>query len=190
MAEKKTVLVGQAKQRGEKIALLVIDMQNGLFRKSTPIYNEGTLLATICALIGRAHQVGAPVIYVQHSDKNALVEGTQAWALHPQLQPEAGDLVLRKRHPNSFQDTPLEAELEARQVGVLVVTGLVTHGCVRATCVGASALGYQVILAQDGHSNYHKEPVLLIEETQAKLQEQGIRLAAAREISFSLPVLS
>lgn len=182
MAERRT------RQRGENVALLVIDMQNELFRKSTPIYNEANLLATISSLIERAHQSGALVAYIQHSAKRYLVKGTEDWALHPRFHAEARDLIIHKLHPNSFLEMTLESELEIRGVGVVVVTGLVTHGCVRATCEGAKELGYRVILVEDGHSNYHKQPVSLIEETHAKLREHGIELTCAQEISFAAPV--
>jgi nicotinamidase-related amidase len=35
----------------------------------------------------------------------------------------------------------------------VILTGLVTHGCVKATCEGALALGYAAVLAADGHSS-------------------------------------
>ena len=175
MAEKKV----QAKARGEKTALLIIDVQNGMFGKATPVYREETLLANICVLRERARAAGILVVYLQHADKHWLVEGTDTWPIHPRVQPLPGDLVINKRHPNSFEDTPLETELEARGVGVLLVTGMVTHGCVKATCLGAQKLGYRVILVSDAHSNFHKDPEPLIAETEAKLKEAGVEVAEA-----------
>lgn len=53
-------------------ALLVIDLQHGLFRKSAPIYRAERLLDAIDALIGRVRSAGALVIMVQHASDKVL----------------------------------------------------------------------------------------------------------------------
>ncbi len=62
-------------------------------------------------------------------------------------------MIVHKQHGNAFEDTPLHAMLVERSAGRVIVTGLVTHGCVKATCLGALASGYAVTLAADGHSS-------------------------------------
>jgi nicotinamidase-related amidase len=166
------------------VALLIIDVQQGLFRKRTPIYKAEELLRNIRTLIDRAHRAGIPVCYVQHSDKKNLVKGSDDWRLHPQLVPLDTDLVIHKHHGNAFQETSLGKELEARNVGRLVVTGLVTHGCVRATCVGARELGYEVVLVEDGHSSYSKQAARLIEDWNEKLGHGIVELRSTQEIDF------
>lgn len=165
-------------------ALLVIDVQRGLFKKSTPIYQADELLKNIGALVDRAHRAGAPVFYVQHSDKRDLSEGSEGWQLHPQLHPTDTDHVIHKRHASAFQETDLEKALEARHIKSLVVTGLVTHGCVRATCIDAHRRGYKVILVKDGHGNFHKHAAELVKEWNQKLSERGIQIKPARETDF------
>jgi nicotinamidase-related amidase len=183
MAAKKVQAV-QAKTRGEKAALLIIDVQNGLFQKSTPVYQAERLLENIRALGERARAAGAPVIYVQHTDPRWLAKGMDTWPIHPGVQPQPGDRVMDKTHPNSFEDTPLEGELDALGVGVVVVAGLVTHGCVKATCQGAKKLGFRAVLVSDGHSNFNKEPEPLIAETHAKLAAEGVELVSTAEVRF------
>jgi nicotinamidase-related amidase len=169
-------------------ALLVVDVQRGLFEKATPIYRADDLVANICALMERARAAGAPVVVIQHANQGFLSEGSPGWQLHPSLQPAAGDLRIRKRQGNAFQNTPLHEELAARGVDTVVVTGLVTHGCVKATCLGAAELGYRIILVSDGHSSFHVDAAHLIDEWNAKLAEEGIvELCAAQEVAFSAP---
>ena len=108
--------------------------------------------------------------------------GSADWQLHPRLHPGEGDLVVHKQHGNAFEDTSLHAELTARGIGRVIVTGLVTHGCVKATCEGALALGYAVVLAADGHSSYSKDAARLIEEWNRKLGEAGAQVMPAAEI--------
>ena len=172
---------------GQATALLVIDVQHGLFRKSTPIYRAEPLLNTIATLIDRAHAAGALVVYIQHASDKVLPFGSADWQLHPRLHPGEGDLVVHKQHGNAFEDTPLHAALVERGVGRVIVTGLVTHGCVKATCLGALALGYTVTLAADGHSSYSKDAAQLIEEWNRKLGEAGASVAPASQIAFGGP---
>jgi len=165
-------------------ALLVIDVQQGLFRKSTPIYRAEPLLNTIGTLIDRAHAAGTLVVYIQHASDKVLPFGSADWQIHPRLHPGEGDLVVHKQHGNAFEDTSLHTELTARGIGCVIVTGLVTHGCVRATCEGALALRYAVVLAEDGHSSYSKDAARLIEEWNRKLGEAGAQVMPAASIRF------
>jgi nicotinamidase-related amidase len=82
---------------GQATALLVIDVQQGLFRKSTPIYRVEPLLNTLTTLIERAHAAGVPVIYIQHASDKVLPFGSADWQLNPRLQPGADDLVVHKQ---------------------------------------------------------------------------------------------
>jgi nicotinamidase-related amidase len=166
-------------------ALLVIDVQRALFEKSTPIYKADDLLAHITLLADRAHQAGVPVVYVRHTNASFLAEGCDGWQLHPSLHPDPADLILQKRHGSALQDTPLHPDLQSRGVNTLVVTGLVTHGCVKATCQDANAHGYRVILVEDGHSSYHKDAARLVETWNRQLSEEGIELCAAQTMDFT-----
>ncbi len=168
--------------REQATTLLVIDVQQGLFRKSTPIFRAEPLLNSIEMLIERAHAAGALVVYIQHASDKVLPFGSADWQLHPRLHPREGDLVVHKQHGNAFEDTSLHAELTARGIGRVIVTGLVTHGCVKATCEGALALNYAVVLAADGHSSYSKDAARLIEEWNCKLGEAGAQVMPAAEI--------
>ena len=167
-----------------RFALLIIDVQQGLFRKSTLVFNVEMLLQNIHTLVDRAHRAGVPVFYVQHSDQKALVKGSQDWQLHSELHPSAADNIIYKKHGNAFEDTDLSQELNSRNIDSLVVMGLVTYGCVRATCIGAKNLGYRVLLVKDGHSSYSKPASQLIEEWNQKLSAGIVELRLAAEIGF------
>jgi len=165
------------------VALLVIDVQQGLFSKST--YKAEQLLHNINTLIERAHRDGVPVFFIQHSGAKTLVKGSQDWELHPQLHLLATDPIVHKEHGNAFEDTVLDAALKSGQVTNVVVTGLVTHGCVRATCIGALQLGYRVTLVKDGHSSFSKQAARLIDEWNQKLSAMNVELKSTSEIEFS-----
>jgi len=160
----------------EDAALLIIDMQVGLFDHK--IYQGQALLDTVCGLAERATRQGAPVIYVQHANKNMLVEGSPAFGRHP--LPGEGSSV--KPHGSALEDPPLEAELRAKGIQTLVITGLVTHGCVRATALDALKRGFRVALVSNGHSSYAADAAAKIKEWNAKIGQAGAELWPAGEV--------
>ena len=166
-------------------ALLVIDVQQGLFRKNHPVYQSGQLLDNILGLVERAHAAGVPVLYVQHEGPNDLVRGSEGWQLHPRLHPEEHDFHLLKQKSNCFEGTDLDEMLKTMKIEKLVVTGLVTHGCVKNACLGAKELGYTVILAEDAHSNFSAKAADLVKEWNEKLHLEGIGLRPTAEITFA-----
>lgn len=136
-------------------ALLVIDVQVGLFERS--VYRASELLERLRGLINRARAANMPVIYIQHtgsSPRHTLHPNCPGWQIHPELAPEAGDLVIQKRFLDAFKQTTLRRELEARGIRRLIVTGLQTEMGVDATCRRAAQFGYEITLVMDGHSTF------------------------------------
>jgi nicotinamidase-related amidase len=170
--------------KGENVALLVIDVQKGLFHRAHPIYKAKELLENINNLVNRSHENGVPVYYIQHANESSLVEGSEAWELHPEIQPEDADLIIHKRYGSAFHNTPLGEDLSENGVGTVVITGLVTHGCVRATCLDALRLGYRVELVEDGHSNFNKNAVKYIKKWNKVLGRNGAELRKTEEVQF------
>jgi nicotinamidase-related amidase len=167
-----------------ELALLVIDVQQGLFEKGTPIFQAEALLDKINSLVDRAHAQDVPVFYVQHNDHRGLVKGSHEWQLHAQIQPVKKDSIVHKQHPNAFEQTSLDQTLRKKGISRLVICGLVTHGCVKASCLGALELGYRVTLVKDGHSSYSAQAAVLIDEWNQKLGEKGTEIKPAAGILF------
>lgn len=169
---------------GDVTALLVIDVQQGLFERSTPIYKADEVLTNINALIDRAREASTPVLFIQHSNDNTLMKGTPQWKFHPRIQPAAGEPVIQKLEGNAFIGTGLGTLLTKQHVGHLVITGLVTHGCVKSTCLGALELGYRVTLVTDGHSNFSPDAPSLIEKWNRELGSKGAERKLTEQITF------
>ena len=169
---------------GDKSTLLVIDIQQGLFTRPTPIYHAEEFLRKVNALMDRARAAGAPVIFIQHANENLLARDTPGWQLHPQIKPLPGEPIIHKLQGNAFLDTNLADVLREKQASHLVLCGLVTHGCVKSTCLGALELGYRVALVQDGHSSFSKDAPQLIEAWNKKLGKAGAELKTAEEVEF------
>jgi len=62
---------------------------------------------------------------------------------------------------------------------------MVTHGCVKSTCLGALELGYQAVLAGDAHSSYNVDAAAMIAKWNRQLAEQGVAVMDSAQISFA-----
>jgi maleamate amidohydrolase len=67
----------------------------------------------------------------------------------PRLQPAPGELVVRKQFASSFFGTSLSSALARLSVDTVVITGVSTSGCVRATAVDALQLGYRPVVVAE-----------------------------------------
>lgn len=176
----------------DNTALMIIDVQLGMFESpmAPPVYGDQELLGKLNKLIAQARATQIPVIYVQHNEGNGgpLETGTESWQIHPAIKPEANDLVIQKWNPDAFQDTPLQAELEARAITKLVVAGIQTEFCVDTTCRRAFSLGYDVTLVKDGHSTWDNGGLTaaqIIDHHNATLGGWFVKPKLAGEIDFS-----
>jgi nicotinamidase-related amidase len=133
-------------------ALLVIDLQIGLV-DGLPLYNSAELLQTVNTLLSKARMAAADVIYVQHDGESGhpIEAETPGWAIHPAIAPGPDELVVRKRAPDSFFETPLHDVLQKRGISRLVIAGAMTQYCIDTTCRRAVSLGYDVVLVSDAH---------------------------------------
>lgn len=142
-------------------ALLIIDVQTDILGSTTPerqpamqaAFDE--TVARLGALQQRAREAGVPVIIVQHDDPEGsgsnIEVGTPGWELRPEIAPEAGDALVRKRACDAFFETDLGERLAERSVDRLVIGGCLTQFCIDTTVRRAVSAGYDVILAADAH---------------------------------------
>jgi nicotinamidase-related amidase len=139
-------------------ALLVIDIQRGAFdgQRCNPIADPDGLIDHAVSLIGAARDAGASIVFIQHCDgpDEVFEEGSAHWALHDRLEPQPGDTMLKKYASSAFEGTNLGAALENLNVEELVLCGLQSEFCVYNTAKAALDRGYNVVIAQDGHSTW------------------------------------
>ena len=64
----------------------------------------------------------------------------------PVLKPRKDDLVLLKEKPSAFFGTQLQSILNHHRTDTLIITGMSTSGCVRATAVDAFSLNYKCVI--------------------------------------------
>ena len=172
-------------------ALLIIDMQQGLFHGPVSPYQADALLANVCLLIEKARQAEVPVFFARHTGADDSPFSAQSPLT--QLLPEMGvngerDIVFIKKYPSCFQQTDLAHQLAQAGVKQLVIAGMKTEFCVDTTCRAASALGLRTVLISDAHSTMDNERLSapdIIGHHNITLAGPFVTLSTAAEWRFS-----
>jgi len=136
-------------------ALLVIDMQVGLFHGPQAPFEGPRVLAAINGLIARARAAQAPIVFVRHTGPQGspIAAGSALWQLLPELDVDVqADHIIDKSRPSCFFNTGLAEWLDDAGVEELVIAGMKTEYCVDSTCRLAGDLGFKAQLAADAHT--------------------------------------
>lgn len=178
-----------------KSALLIIDVQQALCEGPDAAFEVGSTIERINLVASKARQARAPVVFVQHGGQDGYLEiGSAGWQLASGLDVRKGDLRLRKTTPDSFHETGLQALLQERDVQQLVICGMHSEFCVDTTARRAMALGFPVVLVEDGHTsagNIHLTPQQVIAHHNATLSNISsfgprVRTVKAQDVRFAL----
>ncbi|PJX28099.1 N-carbamoylsarcosine amidase [Advenella sp. S44] len=146
--------------------LLIVDLVNGF--ADPAVFGGGNIGQAIdktVPLLAAARHAGWPIahtriVYAEDgSDHNVfsakipsmltLTEQAHASQIVSELTPREGELVVRKNVASAFFGTSLAAWLTHRGVHTLLVAGAVTSGCIRASVVDASQLGFVPLVIED-----------------------------------------
>ena len=135
-----------------RTALIVIDMQQGLF--TGPKHDTAGTVARINGLAERVRTADGIVIWVQHCGPvgGGFHPDGPGWRLLPELRPQQTDQFVRKTSCDAFLDTDLADKLTAANIGRLIVTGCATDFCVDTTIRSALARRFPTIVPTDGHT--------------------------------------
>lgn len=152
---------------GERTAVVVVDMTEAFVRDRWPTGWGATgepCAAAVARLLAVARDKRLPVIYtvpsptVVEAEVGAWLRGRPGPSMFPfdgpadaneivdEVKPEPGDVVVNKPKPSGFFGTQLSSILTYLRIDSLIVTGMTTSGCVRATVNDAFALNYRVTL--------------------------------------------
>ena len=160
---------------GKKPALILIDFVQAYFEESCPLYaGVEESLTSALRIRDAARAADIPVIYTNVVYQaggadggvffrkvpalEAFIEGNPLGGWPQGLTPAAGEVVISKQYPSAFFGTSLAAMLTFLKVDTLIITGLTTSGCVRATCIDAVSSGFIPIVVSDACGDRHEAP--------------------------------
>ena len=88
----------------------------------------------------------------------AFDAGSPLGAFPPSLQPAEQELVISKQYASAFFGTRLAETLQDMAIDTLVITGLSTSGCVRATALDALQNGFAPFVVREACGDRHPAP--------------------------------
>ncbi len=71
-------------------------------------------------------------------------------AIVPDVAPLPRELVIKKQKPSAFFGTPLMSYLVDLKVDTLLITGVSTSGCVRASVIDGFSYNFRVLVVEEG----------------------------------------
>lgn len=148
---------------GARPALLVVDLVRAYTEPGGPFLlpDPQPAVAATAALVEAARAGGRPVVWTVVRYTPGLADGglfvqkvpalaafaddaTGGWgAIAPPLAPKPGEPVVAKQYASAFFGTSLAATLHAAGVDTVVVSGVSTSGCIRATATDALNHGFR-----------------------------------------------
>jgi nicotinamidase-related amidase len=163
-------------------AVCVVDMLNPYDHEDAELLtrNVEPVVEPIAALVERAGQDGAEVIYVNdnygdwNSSQEELAEramgGRRPDLVEPLLPPEGASFVIKARH-TIFYLTPLEYLLSQKEVDHLVLAGQVTEQCILYSALDAYVRHIEVTVPPDGVAHIHED----LADAALKMMERNMR---------------
>ena len=187
---------------GHKPALILVDLINGFTDPACPLGCAcQPVIDANSRLLEAFRASGLPVYYttvVYHDSLQArvfrqritaleLLTPDSPWvAVNPQLARREGEVLIEKQWASSFHKTDLDERLRAEGVDSLVVTGLTTSGCVRATVVDGLQYDYPVVVPReavgDRNEDAHEANLFDMHAKYADVQSLDTVLAGIQSI--------
>lgn len=157
---------GGALTPGARPALVMVDLMRAYFEPGSPLCLQSRdCLASASRVLAAARAEGVPVVHTRvvysqdGRDGGMFVRKVPALRqffgggplseLMPEVAPLADELVVVKQYASSFFGTSMASSLIAAGVDTVVITGVSTSGCVRATAVDAVQHGFVPLVVAD-----------------------------------------
>lgn len=165
---------------GVRPALLVIDFVKAYLLEDSPLYGGEGVRAALrgsIEVLSAARRSGIPIFHTNlqydADGSNGGVFFRKVPALRsfaqgnprPELsefaeglEPAAGETVITKQYASAFFGTQLHASLSRAGVDTVLIAGVSTSGCVRATAVDCIQYGYIPVVIREAVGDRASEP--------------------------------
>jgi len=163
----------QSQGLGKRPALVLVDMTRGFTDPACPLSSPADEVVAACrTLLDVFRAKKLPVFFtavVYHDERQARVFRDRLPALNvltadsdwikvdPRLAPRKEEIVIEKQWASGFFQSRLQQELKKYQVDSLVIAGLTTSGCVRATAVDGLQHDYPVVVVSEAVGDRNPE---------------------------------
>jgi maleamate amidohydrolase len=160
---------------GSRQALVMIDFAQAYFVPESPLFaNRPEVVDRAAELLAWARGRGLPVFHtrVEYRPDGAdggvffrkvpalrvFCSGNPLGDYVPALAPRADEPVVTKQYASAFFGTSLASTLRAQGIDCLLLAGMSTSGCVRASAVDAMQNGFIPVVVGDACGDRHPSP--------------------------------
>lgn len=166
-----------------KVAHVCVDMQVGFVAEGAPIEVPMTrqITGTINTISAAMRESGGINVFTRYTydpaekhswdhwfktlgatqlDAQAkMARGMPDWEIDPAMEVKAGDIVVDKTRFSALipETCDMDAELKARGIDTLIITGTLTNCCCESTARDALQMGYKVIFMSDANATLSDE---------------------------------
>lgn len=159
---------------GNKPALVLIDLVQAYFVEGSPLYHplfkeslesslrlknlakKANIPTVITRLDVQKAGVGGGVFFEKIRQSLVSFEpGNPLGNLATGLIAEESDIIISKRYASAFFGTPLVSALATLGVDTVLLAGVSTSGCVRASCVDAISYGFRPMVVREAVGDRH-----------------------------------
>ena len=158
-------LVSTSTGIGSSPALVVVDMCRGFIDPSSPLGFEcEKVIKANIKLVQKFRAQKLPVIFTTTIYRdiseasvfrskipalNILEPESDAVSFIDELAPSLDEMIIEKKFASAFFDTDLAAYLQNLNIDSVIISGVTTSGCVRATALDAMQNNFLTIVAED-----------------------------------------
>ncbi|MEA2978441.1 MAG: ureidoacrylate peracid hydrolase [Alphaproteobacteria bacterium] len=168
-----------------RTAHVVVDLQNGFMAPGQPaeIPLAREIVPNVNRISAALRAAGGLVVYIQNTIDATAKEAWSNWFTHmsgerradamnkafapgsfghslwPELEVLPSDLKVNKNRFGAFVpgSSNLHAELQARNIDTVIITGTATNVCCESTARDAMMMNYKTIFVSDGTATYNDE---------------------------------
>lgn len=161
---------------GKRPALVMIDLVQAYFVEGSPLFHpsfrpsldasirlkaaarEASIPVAVTRVEAQKGGVGGGVFFEKARGGMSCFEpGNPLGDFPAGLDIEPSDLVISKRYPSVFFGTPLASALTSMGIDTVILCGVSTSGCVRASCVDAMSYGFRPMVVREAVGDRHPD---------------------------------
>lgn len=166
---------GRTLEPGPRPALVLIDLVRAYFEPGAELYmGRDDCLQEAAGVLEAARSAGIPVVHTRVSFSAGGLDGgvffrkvgalarfvgdSELGQIMPEVAPRDDEVVITKQYASAFFGTSLAATLTAAGVDTLVIAGVSTSGCVRATAVDTIQHGFVPVVVREAVGDRDPRP--------------------------------
>ncbi len=166
---------GRTLEPGARPALVLIDLVRAYFEPGAELYMDShECLAEAAGVLAAARAAGIPIVHTKVSFSAGGLDGGvffrkvgaldkfvgdgELGQIMPEVAPRDDEVVITKQYASAFFGTTLAATLTAAGVDTLIITGVSTSGCVRASAVDAIQHGFIPLVVREAVGDRDPRP--------------------------------